>query len=147
MRVSILLTCGKHLYDCNISLREEVWTHKAGLTPPLVIELYEGSRDIERSCICVFGVLLLVLWLDCSDGVLFFIIFVTLYKMGYPLVTLLANQCLVSVLFYFKPIWIDKIQIMVESRIVQWQNIIYIREAGIKVWWFLISCSHRKWTL
>jgi hypothetical protein len=72
------LTCGKHLYDCNISLREEVWTHKTGLTPPLVIEVYEGSRDIERSCICVFGVLLLVLWLDCSDGVLFFIIFVTM---------------------------------------------------------------------
>jgi hypothetical protein len=44
--------------------------------------------------------------------------------MGYPLVTLLANRCLVSVLFYFKPIWIDRIQIMVESRIVQWQNII-----------------------
>ena len=60
MRVRILLTCGKHLYDCNISLREEVWIHTTGLTPPLVIEVYEGSRDIERSCICVFGVLCIV---------------------------------------------------------------------------------------
>ena len=84
MRVSILLTCGKHLYDCNISLREEVWTHKTGLTPPLVFEVYEGSRDIERSCICVFGVLSLVLSLDCSDGVLFFILFVTIDALLIP---------------------------------------------------------------
>jgi len=42
----------------------------------------------------------------------------------------------VLVLFDFKLSWIDKIQIMIESRIAQWHNIIYIAEAGIKVWWF-----------
>ena len=39
-------------------------------------------------------------------------------------------------LFYFKLSWIDKIQMMIESIIAQLQNIIYIEEAGIKVWWF-----------
>ena len=38
---------------------------------------------------------------------------------------------LVLVLFYFKLSWIDTIQIMIKSRIAQWQNIIYIAEAGI----------------
>ena len=41
---------------------------------------------------------------------------------------------LVLVLFYFKLSWIYTIQIMIESRIAQWQNIIYIAEAGIKIW-------------
>jgi hypothetical protein len=49
------------------------------------------------------------------------------------------SKLLVLVLFYFKLSWIDTILIMIESRIVQWQNIIYIVEAGIKVWWFLIA--------
>ena len=28
VRVGILLTCGKHLHDCIISLSEKVWAHK-----------------------------------------------------------------------------------------------------------------------
>jgi hypothetical protein len=31
--VDILITCGKHLQDPIISLREEVWAHKTSLTP------------------------------------------------------------------------------------------------------------------
>jgi len=71
------------LADCNISLREEVWAHSTALTPSLVIEEYEASRDIERSCVCVFGVLRIVsgsmiglFWwcvvfhLVCDDGCL-----------------------------------------------------------------------------
>ena len=54
---------------------------------------------------------------------------------------------IVLVLFYFKLSWIYTIQIMIESRIAQWQNIIYIAEGGIKVWWLLIAYSHRKWTI
>ena len=54
---------------------------------------------------------------------------------------------LVLVLFYFKLSWIYTIQIMIESIIAQWQNIIYIVESGIKVWWFLIAYSDRKWTI
>jgi hypothetical protein len=75
----------------------EVWTHKTGLTPPLVFEVYEGSRDIERSCICVFGVLSLVLSLDCSDDVLFFILFVTIDallipSLGFPYILYLSAE-------------------------------------------------------
>jgi hypothetical protein len=57
------------------------------------------------------------------------------------------NILSVLVLFYFKLSWIYTIQIMIESRIAQWQNIIYIVEAGIKAWWFSIAYSHRKWTM
>ena len=37
-----------------------------------------------------------------------------------------------SSIIYFKFIWIDSMEIITESRIVQWQNLIYIAEAGIK---------------
>ena len=40
---------------------------------------------------------------------------------------------LVLELYYFKLSWIYTIQIMIESRIAQWQNIMYIAEAGIKI--------------
>ena len=50
MRVVILLTCGKHLHDHIISLRE-VWVHKTSLKLPLV-----PSQENERSSICVLGV-------------------------------------------------------------------------------------------
>ena len=58
---------------------------------------------------------------------------------------------------YFRSLWILAWLLLwlkfaankkaIEARIVQWQNFIYIAEAGIKVWWFLISYSHKKWTL
>jgi hypothetical protein len=49
VRVSILLTC-----DRIISLREEVWVHKTGLTLPLCycIVVFQ-TGNIEWSCICV----------------------------------------------------------------------------------------------
>ena len=33
MRVTILLTCGKHLHDIIILLEGEVWAHEASFTP------------------------------------------------------------------------------------------------------------------
>jgi hypothetical protein len=33
---------------------------------------------------------------------------------------------------FFKHIWMDNMQIFTESKIIQWQNIIYIVETGIK---------------
>jgi hypothetical protein len=48
------------------------------------------------------------------------------------------SMLLVLVLFYFKVSWIYTILIMIESRITQWY-IIYLGEAGIKIWWFLIA--------
>ena len=53
VRVGILLTRGKLLHDCIISLRGEVWVHKTSLTPPLFIEVPVPSQESERSCICV----------------------------------------------------------------------------------------------
>jgi hypothetical protein len=39
VRFGILLTCGKHVHDRITTLREEVWAHTIGLTPPLFIEV------------------------------------------------------------------------------------------------------------
>jgi hypothetical protein len=50
------------------------------------------------------------------------------------------------VLFYFKLGWIDKFQIMIESRIAQWQIIIEIAEAGIKVWGFFYIIKSQEMT-
>ena len=55
MRVGILLTCGKHLHDCIISLRGEVWSHKASLVPLFFYEVSFPSQKCERSCICLLG--------------------------------------------------------------------------------------------
>jgi hypothetical protein len=38
----------------------------------------------------------------------------------------------VSSIIHFKLIWIDLMQIITESCIVPWQNLIYIAESGIK---------------
>ena len=56
VRIDILLTCGKHLHDCIISLRGDVWDHKISLTPPLFIEVPVPSQDNDMSCICVLEV-------------------------------------------------------------------------------------------
>ena len=40
------------------SLRRGVWAHNSSLTPPLFIEVPVSSQDIERSCICVLGILI-----------------------------------------------------------------------------------------
>jgi hypothetical protein len=42
--VRILFTCGKHLHDPLISIREEVWAHKTNLIHPLLIEAPEPSH-------------------------------------------------------------------------------------------------------
>jgi hypothetical protein len=49
--VGILLTGGKHLPDRIVSLRGEVWVHKAISTPPLIIGVAVQSQESERSCI------------------------------------------------------------------------------------------------
>ena len=56
IRVGILLTCGKHLHDCTISLTVEVRGHKTSLTLLLFIEVPVSSQGSERSCMCVRGV-------------------------------------------------------------------------------------------
>jgi hypothetical protein len=38
----------------------------------------------------------------------------------------------ISSILCFKFIWIDEIQTITETKIVQWQNIIYIEETGFK---------------
>ena len=59
MRVGILLTCGKHVYDCIMSLIGEV--HKPSLTPPLFIKVSVLSQESGGSCICVLGITILSL--------------------------------------------------------------------------------------
>jgi hypothetical protein len=61
VRVGILLTCGKHLHACIISLKKEVWVHKTSLTLPLFMEVPVPIQEHERSCICVLGVSILPL--------------------------------------------------------------------------------------
>ena len=56
VRVGILITRGRHLHACIISLRGEVWANKTSLTPPHFIEVAGPSQERERSCICVLGV-------------------------------------------------------------------------------------------
>ena len=56
VRVDNLLTCGKHLHDCIISLREEIWAQKTSLTLPLFTEVPVPSQESELSHICVLGV-------------------------------------------------------------------------------------------
>ena len=46
VRVDILLTCGKHVHDCIMSLRFEA--HITSLTPPLFIEV--AVPHMEVSC-------------------------------------------------------------------------------------------------
>jgi hypothetical protein len=46
-KVDILLACRKHLHDCTISPRREVWTHKTSLTPPLLLKCLYQTRKIS----------------------------------------------------------------------------------------------------
>jgi hypothetical protein len=62
MRLGILLTCRKHLHDCIISVRVDVWAHNISLTPPLFIEVPIPSQKSARSCICVLRVSILSLF-------------------------------------------------------------------------------------
>ena len=48
MGVGILLTRGKPLHDCIISLKGEVKAHKISLISPLVIEVPVPSQESER---------------------------------------------------------------------------------------------------
>lgn len=57
MMVTILLTCGKHLYDWLNSLTEDVWAHKTSLIQPLFIEVLVLSQKSKRSCnLCDMGI-------------------------------------------------------------------------------------------
>jgi hypothetical protein len=65
------VTCGKHIYDCFISSRFEVYAlcfissrfevyaHKTSLILPLFIEVPMLSQESERSCICLLEVSIL----------------------------------------------------------------------------------------
>ena len=67
-----MFTCGKHLHDCIISLRWDVWVNK--MTSSLTLATFYWSvwpsQESERSYICVSGVSILHLspqfncWLD-----------------------------------------------------------------------------------
>ena len=55
MRVSILLTCGKYLYDSIISIWREGCVHKTSLTLQLCIVVSVPSQESDWSCIGVLG--------------------------------------------------------------------------------------------
>jgi hypothetical protein len=55
VRLSILLTCRKRLYDRIISLWGVVWAYDTSFTPPLFIVVPVPSLVSELSCICVLG--------------------------------------------------------------------------------------------
>ena len=61
VKVDILLTCEKYLYDNIISLRGEIWDHKTSLIQPHFIEVSVPRQEWERSCICILRVLILSL--------------------------------------------------------------------------------------
>jgi hypothetical protein len=71
----ILLTCGKHLHDRIISLREYVIAHSTSLTTPLFIEVHVSSQKSERSYKCVYRICIPLrffycIW-NCPDSVIF----------------------------------------------------------------------------
>ena len=47
MRVGILLTCSKHMYDYIISPRGEVWGHKTSFTLPLFFNWLYQARKVS----------------------------------------------------------------------------------------------------
>jgi hypothetical protein len=61
VKVDILLTCEKYLYDNIISLRGKIWDHKTSLIQPHFIEVSVPRQEWERSCICILRVLILSL--------------------------------------------------------------------------------------
>jgi hypothetical protein len=56
LRISILLTCGKHLHDHIILLRGDLWSHKTSLTPPCCIEVPVQSQESVQ-------------WYSCDRGI------------------------------------------------------------------------------
>ena len=80
LKVSILLTCGKHLYDVIVSPRGEVYKHITILTLPLLIEVPVPNKESGRSCIYVLGVsnfpfstVFVAGFRNCSDSVIFLV--------------------------------------------------------------------------
>jgi hypothetical protein len=61
VRDGMLLACWKLLYDRIISLRGEIFDRKANLTWPLLNKVTVSTKESERSCIYVLGVLILPL--------------------------------------------------------------------------------------
>ena len=91
VRVGILFTCGKHLYDPIISLRKEILVHIISLTLPLFIEVTLPSQESERSYICVLRVSILVSdFQNCSDNVLF--LFFILFRLNYCIIQISVNS-------------------------------------------------------
>ena len=84
---SILFTRGKHFHDRIISPRVEVRAHEISLVPQLLIEVPVPSQENERSCICVEGnrvYLLFFYWIlklfsQCGVYIYLFITFFTIY--------------------------------------------------------------------
>jgi len=65
LRLGILFTHGRQLYDCIISQRGEVWTRDSSLTPPLLIKvpvpsqgtlLYLYVKGIDCASLYDFGI-------------------------------------------------------------------------------------------
>jgi hypothetical protein len=67
VRVDILLTCGKHVHDRIISLREEVWAYKTSLIQPPLIEVSVPNQEHGPSCICLLVISWAVMYLSVSD--------------------------------------------------------------------------------
>ena len=61
MSVVILLTCGKHLHDCIISLRGEVWAHKTRLTLHFIVKRLNQARKVTSHVFVCLGVSMLPL--------------------------------------------------------------------------------------
>jgi hypothetical protein len=81
LKVSIVLTCGKHLYDdVIVSPRGEVYKHITSLTLPLLIEVPVPNKESGRSCIYVIEVsnlplstVFVAVFRNCSDSVIFLV--------------------------------------------------------------------------
>ena len=56
VRVGILLSCVKLVYDCIISLKGEIFDRKTNLTWPLLNKVTASTKESERSYISVLGV-------------------------------------------------------------------------------------------
>ena len=52
--IGILLTCGKHVHDCIISLRGEIWTHKTLTRQFLLKCLYQSRKVSDNVFVCLY---------------------------------------------------------------------------------------------
>ena len=86
VRVGILLTRGKHLHDCIISLRGEVSAHKRSLTLPLFIEVLVPSQKVSGH-VFVCWTYQFYLFLRFGYLILFFILFHQLFELYRDLLT------------------------------------------------------------